>query len=38
MPAVRAILGDAAAHNYSWSSIVSGIVKSTPFQLKTVAN
>jgi hypothetical protein len=38
MPAVRAILREAAAYNHNWSSIVSGIVKSTPFQLKTVAS
>ena len=31
-PTVRRILHDAAADNYSWSSIVLGIVKSTPFQ------
>ena len=31
-PAVRRILRDAAVDDYSWSSIVLGIVKSTPFQ------
>ena len=31
-PAVRQILRDAAAEDYRWSSIVLGIVKSTPFQ------
>ena len=31
-PAVRRILRDAAADDYRWSSIVLGIVKSTPFQ------
>ena len=31
-PAVRRILRDAAADDYRWSSIVQGIVKSTPFQ------
>ena len=31
-PAVRQILRDAAADDYSWSAIVLGIVKSTPFQ------
>jgi hypothetical protein len=36
MPAVRAILRDAAASNYSWSSIIAGIVSSPPFQMKTV--
>ena len=35
MPAVRAILHEAAGHDYRWSSIVLGIVKSTPFQMKT---
>ena len=32
MPAVRSIVREAAAHDYRWSSIVSGIVKSAPFQ------
>lgn len=36
MPSVRAIVRDAAAHDYRWSSIVLGIVKSTPFQMKTI--
>jgi hypothetical protein len=31
MPAVRSILREAAAHDYRWSSIISGIVKSAPF-------
>ena len=31
-PAVRRILREAAADDYRWSSIVLGIVKSTPFQ------
>ena len=34
MPAVRSIVREAAAHDYRWSSIVSGIVKSAPFQMK----
>jgi len=33
-PAVRRIVRDAAASNYRWSSIISGIVKSTPFQMR----
>ncbi len=33
MPAVRAIVREAAVHDYRWSSIVLGIVKSAPFQL-----
>src|SRR5215471_2054470 len=37
MPSVREILHEAAAHDYRWSSIVLGIVKSPPFQLKTGA-
>lgn len=35
MPAVRAITHEAAAHNYHWSAIVLGIVKSEPFQMRT---
>ena len=34
MPAVRAILRAAAPQNYRFSSIVLGIVKSTPFQMR----
>jgi hypothetical protein len=33
-PAVRAILRDAAPHNHRFSSLVLGIVKSTPFQMR----
>ena len=36
MPSVRAIVREAGAHDYRWSSIVLGVVKSTPFQMKTV--
>ncbi len=34
MPTVRAILRDAAKDDYRFGSIVMGIVKSTPFELK----
>jgi hypothetical protein len=34
MPAVRAIVRDAARDNYRFSSIVMGIVKSPPFQMR----
>jgi len=34
MPAVRKILRDAETDGYKWSSILMGIVKSMPFQLK----
>jgi len=33
-PAVRGIVRDAAAEDYRWSSIVLGIVKSAPFQMR----
>jgi len=33
MPAVRRIARDAARQNYSWSSIVTAIVRSTPFSM-----
>jgi len=36
MPSVRAVLRTASADDYRWSSIVSGIVKSAPFQMKTI--
>ena len=34
MPAVRAILRDAAANDYRFSSIVLGIVRSVPFRMR----
>jgi hypothetical protein len=34
MPAVRRIVREAAADGYRWSSIVLGIVKSVPFQMR----
>jgi hypothetical protein len=34
MPAVRAIDREAAKHNYRISSIILGIVKSAPFQMR----
>jgi mono/diheme cytochrome c family protein len=36
MPSVRAIVRESAANDYRWSAIVLGIVKSTPFQMKTI--
>jgi hypothetical protein len=35
MPAVRTIVRDAARDNYRFSSIVMGIVRSAPFQMRT---
>jgi hypothetical protein len=35
MPVVRSIVHGAAASNYSFSSLVLGIVKSAPFQVST---
>ena len=37
MPVVRQIVRDAAKDNYRFSSIVSGIVKSAPFQMRKAA-
>ena len=34
-PAVRKIARDAARHDYRWSSIIGGIVNSTPFSMST---
>ena len=34
MPAVRAIARDAATSNYRWSSLIVGVVKSVPFQMR----
>ena len=33
-PAVRTVTGDAARHNYSFSSLILGIVNSNPFQMR----
>jgi hypothetical protein len=33
-PAVRRILRDAKAGGYTWSSLLTGIVRSTPFQMR----
>ncbi len=35
MPVVRAIVGNAAKHDYALQSIVLGIVNSAPFQMRT---
>jgi hypothetical protein len=34
MPAVRTIVRDASAGDYRWSSIITGIVNSVPFQMR----
>ena len=33
-PAIRGIVRSAAADNYRWSSVILGIVKSAPFQMR----
>jgi hypothetical protein len=35
MPLVRAILRNASASNYRFSTVVLGIVRSAPFQMNT---
>jgi hypothetical protein len=37
-PAVRKIVREAAADDERWSSIILGIVKSTPFQMRSVSD
>ena len=37
MPAVRRIVHDAATHDYKFSELIMGVVKSTPFQMKVKA-
>ncbi len=37
-PAIRKILRDAADTDYRWSSIILGIVNSTPFQMRRTAS
>ena len=36
MPTVRQVMQDAARDGHSWGSIISGIVRSTPFQMRRV--
>jgi mono/diheme cytochrome c family protein len=36
MPVVRGIVRDAARNDYKFSSLITGIVKSTPFQMRKV--
>jgi hypothetical protein len=38
MPTVRAIVRDAARNDYRFSSLILGIVKSEPFQMKRLSN
>jgi len=37
-PAIRKVTREAAAANHRWSSIILGIVKSTPFQYRRTAS
>ena len=37
-PVIRAIARDAASESYRWSSIIVGIVKSTPFRMRRSAS
>ena len=37
-PVLRQILRDAASDNYRWSSIILGIVNSTPFQMRRTSD
>ena len=37
-PAVRRIVDDAADEGYTWSALLSGIVRSTPFQMRRSAD
>jgi hypothetical protein len=36
MPAVREIVHEAAQNNYKMSSVILGVVRSTPFQMRTI--
>ena len=37
MPVLRSVIPDAASFNYSWSSLILGIVKSEPFQMQSAS-
>jgi len=34
MPAVRQILSDSAPDGYRWSALISGVIRSVPFQMR----
>jgi hypothetical protein len=34
-PAIRRIVRDAAADDYRWSSLILGVIRSVPFQMRT---
>jgi hypothetical protein len=34
MPAIRKIVRDSASSDYRWSSLIMGVVKSVPFQMR----
>jgi len=38
MPAVRRIVREAGESDYAWSSVIMGIIKSAPFQMKRAAS
>ena len=38
MPAIRRIVREAEASDYRWSSLVLGIVRSIPFQMRRAAS
>jgi mono/diheme cytochrome c family protein len=37
-PVVRQIVADSADENYTWSSIIIGVIESTPFQYRRASN
>jgi len=38
MPAVRRILRDSTTGGYRWSSLILGIVRSSPFQMRSAGD
>jgi hypothetical protein len=34
MPAIRAVVREAALSNYRWSALILGVVRSVPFQMR----
>ena len=37
MPAVRSIVRQSEQEDYSWSSVIMGVVESAPFQMRRTA-
>lgn len=37
-PSIRQVVREASANDYKWSSLILGVIKSTPFQMRRSAS